>query len=463
MSWRDRKLHFIGIGGAGMSGLALVAAKLGASVSGSDRSASTYTERLAAQGIEIAIGHDADQLPDGADVVVSTAIDRGNPELVKACNGGATVLHRSDLLSELAGEKRCIAVAGTHGKTTTTAMIAHVLSECGADPSFFVGGEVTVGGETTNARWGGGEWVVVEADESDRSFLKLNPEIAIVTNVELDHHTTYAGGLDELMGEFARYASQSPTAVVWRGQPELATLTGGRVVGFGIDGGRPSRIEFDADDVVASNVGTPDDPGQGSGFELRGSGQAELGVRGDHNVLNALAAIAAVEQTGIARNDAAAALKTFKGVARRFELVGQTSGGTRVYDDYAHHPTEVAAALSTARQSAAGGRVVAVFQPHLYSRTRSLAREFGKALSIADTAIVMAVYPAREQARDFPGVSGWMVATATADAAPGMRVLWAPTHEDVCRVLANELRPDDLLMTIGAGDITQLAHGLVES
>lgn len=452
-----REFHLIGIGGAGMSGLALVAHALGAKVTGSDRSASSYTERLAAHGIEVAIGHRAGNLPAGAEVVVSTAIDAENPELAAARANGQTVLHRSDLLAELVAQKRnCIAVAGTHGKTTTTAMIAHVLIELGADPAVFVGGEVTIGGETTNARWGDGEIVVVEADESDRSFLKLHPQIAVVTNVELDHHATWSGGIAELLAAFAKFTAAAETLVAWRGQAALATLAAAeRSVGFAIGTGQ--RI---ADcDLIAESVTTPANPSSGTTFTLDGL-EIALGVRGDHNVLNALAALAALQAAGFALVDAAPALASFGGVGRRFERIGESPEGAQIYDDYAHHPTEVRAALRTARETAEGGRVVAVFQPHLYSRTQSLARDFGAALAIADIVVVLDIYPARELAADFPGVSGWLIATKTADARRGMPVYWQPAPGDALAALRRILRPGDLCMTIGAGDIFKVGYEL---
>ncbi len=463
MNFKGRKLHLIGIGGAGMSGLALAAHDLGAEVTGSDRAQSSYTDRLMAAGIDVAIGHDADNLPTGADVVVSTAIGDDNPELVAARAAGSAVLHRSDLLETLVEIKPiCIAVAGTHGKTTTTAMITHVLSELDRDPSFFVGGEVTVGGVLTNAHIGDGEIVVVEADESDGSFLKLRPTVAVVTNVELDHHATWSGGLDELFKAFAKFASPAQSTVLWRGQPRLASeLTNADVVGFGINELGISESSGDVDgDLIATTVETPVDRTKGSRFTLDGT-VVELGVRGEHNVLNALAALAALQCVGILVADSAAKLATFKGVARRFEFVGRSGHGALLYDDYAHHPTEVRAALKTARATAGDGRVVAVFQPHLYSRTTSLSREFGKALALADVAVISDIYAAREKASAFPGVTGWLVATDAADAMPGDPVYWSPSFEDVHNTLDRLLRPGDLCITIGAGDIYEVGHGMV--
>ncbi len=449
-----------------MSGLALVMRRLGAQVSGSDRERSSYTDRLAMAGVTVAIGHDAANVPAGAEVVVSTAIPEDNPELERAREMGLAVLHRSDLLAELAARKRCVAVAGAHGKTTTTAMIAHVLTECGRDPAYFVGGEVRVGGVTSNAGWGDGEWAVVEADESDRSFLKLSPEVAVVTNVELDHHSTY-GGKAELFEAFREFCIGPRSLVLWRGQPGLAGLATGdqRVIGYAIDDDRdvPGAAVDASNDLVAHDLTEPADVDVGTGFVVRIDGEehvCQLRVRGRHNVQNALAAVAATGLAGVGTADALAALESFGGVGRRFELLGEESHGARVYDDYAHHPTEVAAALRTARTSAGDGRVVAVFQPHLYSRTRSLARAFGQALALADAVCVLDVYPARERASDYPGVSGYMVATATADARRGLPVYWTPTHELAGRALHGLLRAGDLCVTIGAGDITELGHEL---
>ncbi len=434
-----RRLHFVGIGGAGMSGLALVARELGAEVSGSDRADSPYSARLREAGIEPRTGHDLPP-PEGAEVVVSTAISPDNPELVHAREAGAPVLHRGDLLGEVTGLRRTIAVAGTHGKTTTSSMAALVLLETGRDPTFLIGGELRAAG--TNARLGAGEWAVVEADESDRSFLKLAREVAVVTGIELDHHATYRS-LAEVESAFAEFAAPAELLVLG---PGTRLPTEGATIGYGIEEG-----ELRAENVELLPLG--------SRFTVDGVG-FELAVPGRHNVLNALAAIAACRHAGVEPEEAAAALARFTGAGRRFEEHGRTASGARVFDDYAHHPTEVRATLEAAR-TLRPARLVACFQPHLYSRTRRLAREFGRALALADLVVVLDVYPARERAEDFPGVTGLSVAGAAADAAHGRPVWWLPDRDDAERLLSQELREGDLLLTMGAGDVDDLARRLV--
>jgi UDP-N-acetylmuramate--alanine ligase len=435
--WSGRRLHFIGIGGAGMSGLALVAHSLGAVVTGSDRASSSYTARLEEAGIPVSVGHVAGAVPDGAEVVVSTAISEDNPELAAARSAGAVVLHRGDLLGEVSRLRRCVAVAGTHGKTTTASMVAHVLVGVGLDPSYLIGGELRTTG--TNAAWGSGSWLVVEADESDRSFLKLSPSFAVVTNVELDHHATYRSllELEEAMAAFCGRASLS-AGWVSAGAPVDST--------FGIEAG-----DLAARDVVLGDGG--------SSFSVDGV-SVVLAVPGRHNVLNALGALAACRAAGVSLEEAATALASFDGARRRFERVGRTAAGTEVYDDYAHHPTEVRATLEAARTLGCS-RVVACFQPHLFSRTAMLARAFGEALALADVVCVLDVYPAREDAADWPGVSGWLVAAAAASAARGRRVFWTPTMEEAASALGAVLGAGDLLLTLGAGDVDSLARRLV--
>jgi UDP-N-acetylmuramate--alanine ligase len=463
-----RSLHFVGIGGAGMSGLALVAHALGARVTGSDRADSPACERLRALGIEVAVGHDAAHYPPGAELVVSTAIPDDNPELAAARAAGAAVLHRGDLLGELSRMKRTIAVSGTHGKTTTASMAAHALRETGRDPGFLIGGELRSAG--TNAAWGAGEWAVIEADESDRSFLKLDRPVAVITNVELDHHATYAtlGELEEAFAEFAE-----PAELLIRG-PDV-DMGGEGEVQIGIEDASAAGVRHETSDIAPQRDGPPAGPAGGgalrarsvellpggSRFEVEGTA-VELRVPGRHNVLNALAALAACRAAGLEPAEAAPALAGFTGAGRRFEAHGRTERGALVFDDYAHHPTEVRATLEAARTLAAheGGRVVACFQPHLYSRTRLLAREFGQALALADLVAVLEIYPAREDAADFPGVSGLLVARAAADAAGGRPVWWLPRIEDAERMLAAELSEGDVFLTLGAGDVDRLARRL---
>ncbi len=414
--WDSRRLHFIGVGGAGMSGLALVCAGLGATVTGSDRSESSYMERLRAAGLDPIVGHEAANLPEGAEVVISTAIGAENPELALARERGVEPIHRGALLAQLSAEKRLIAVAGTHGKTTTTAMLVWALRGLGADPAFFVGGEVPGlgrGGEAANARWGAGEWVIAEADESDGSFLDLKPEIAVVTNIEMDHHTRW-GSLAELRTAFAQFTADA-TAVV-----------------------RPEDSEL----------------------------EIELAVPGHHNLLNARAAVLAAEAAGFEPAKVAAALADFPGVKRRLELKGSRDG-VRIYDDYAHHPTEVRAALSALREQGPG-RLVAVFQPHLYSRTKAFGEEFGAALALADEVVVLDVYPAREQpVGELAGVSGLQVAQAAAERMGGRRVFWLPdpSADALARLLERNQAvgiTDQVLVTIGAGDVFKLGEALAD-
>ncbi|HVQ59297.1 MAG TPA: Mur ligase domain-containing protein [Solirubrobacterales bacterium] len=438
--WAGRRLHFIGIGGAGMSGLALVCARLGATVSGSDRADSSYMERLRAAGLDPAVGHDAANLPEGAEVVVSTAIGADNPELALARERGLEPIHRGALLAELCAKKRLIAIAGTHGKTTTTAMVVWALRAIGADPAFFVGGEVPgvgEGGAPANAGWGEGEWVVAEADESDASFLRLRPDVAVVTNVEMDHHARW-GSLEELRKAFTEFADPAATVVVPAGG-ELDPL-------------------FPGKDLVGFDEATPGPPGM------------QLAVPGAHNRRNARAALAAIGRAlgpgaeGGAEGAMAAAaeaLASFPGVRRRLELKG-SRGPVSIYDDYAHHPTEVRAALSALRELEPE-RLLAVFQPHLYSRTKALAEEFGAALALADEVVVLDVYPAREQpVGELAGVSGLRVAQAAAERNGGKPVWWLPQASTAGRALAAELDRPGILVTIGAGDVWRLGEALVE-
>ena len=431
MDWASRRLHFIAIGGAGMSGLALVCHRLGARVTGSDRAESGYLARLREAGLEPRVGHDANAVPEGAEVVVSTAIADDNPELVRARERGQVVLHRGRLLAELCSEGRLIAVAGTHGKTTTAGMLVHALRALGADPAFFIGGELPgagPGGAAANAGWGAGGWVVAEADESDGSFLQLAPEVAVVTNVELDHHARWSSRA-ELTDAFAKFVAGSAALALGSG-PELDAIA-------------PAGRRVERFDEMAP-----------------GPAELTLSVPGRHNLLNARAAVAALGLAGFDVEAGAAALAGFPGMVRRQERKGECNGAV-VYDDYAHHPTEVRATLEALRELHPR-RIVAVFQPHLYSRTRALAEEFGAALAGADEVGVLDVYPAREEpVGPLAGVSGLMVARATADRSGGKPVLWLRDRETAAAAIKPRLREGDLLVTIGAGDVYELAEELV--
>ena len=425
----------MGIGGAGMSGLALVAHDLGASVTGSDRAESSYTERLRRRGIAPTIGHSAENVPEGAEVVYSTAVPADNPERVA---GAGRELHRADLLAQIAGLRSCLAVTGTHGKTTTAAMAVHALQGAGLDPSYVLGGELRSTG--SNAGWGTGEWIVIEADESDRSLLKLWPQIAVLTNAELDHHSTYDSrlALEDTFRTFMARAGER--AVVWD-RPELRALCPAGAIPY---------------DAAQPELG-PD----GARFRWRGV-EVELTVPGAHNAINAAGALTAAMLAGAPPAEAARALKSFQGAKRRLEPLGITAAGAVVYDDYAHHPTEVAAAIAGAR-TLAPGRLVAVFQPHLYSRTQALARRFGLALAAADLIVVLDVYPARERAEDFPGVDGTLVARAAADGANGRTVAWFRGLHEAGVYLEETLRTGDLCLLMGAGNVDELARSLVDA
>jgi UDP-N-acetylmuramate--alanine ligase len=418
-----------------MSGLAVVAQALGASVTGSDRAESSYIERLREHGIAPRIGHSPDGVPGEAEVVYSTAVPPDNPERLAA---DGRELHRADLLAEIAGLKSCLAVTGTHGKTTTAAMVVHALQGCGLEPSYLLGGELR--STESNAGWAAGEWVVIEADESDRSLLKLWPQIAVLTNAELDHHATYSSRL-ELEDTFRTFMGRARDgAVVWdRGELRALCPAG--------------ATPYDAHELVL-------DPG-GSRFRWNGL-EVELTVPGAHNAVNAAGALTAATLAGADPALAASALRTFQGARRRLEFLGETGTSVLVYDDYAHHPTEVSAALAGAR-TLGPERLVAVFQPHLYSRTRALAGAFGAALAAAELVVVLDVYPARERAEDFPGVDGRLIAAAAADAGGGRTVAWLPGFEEARSFLERTLRPGDLCLVMGAGDVDRLARALVQA
>jgi UDP-N-acetylmuramate--alanine ligase len=394
-----------------MSAYARAAHALGASVSGSDRADSPFAAALAADGVlEAQIGHRAENVPSGEDVelVCSSAIAADNPERLAAAARGLSVLTRAQLLGQLSALRRTIAVAGAHGKTTTAAMIVSALRGGGVEPSYLIGGILLDSGR--NGDWREGEWLVIEADESDRSLLELEVEIAVLTNVELDHHDAYAS-LQELEAVYREFLAAPSAAVIWD-RPELLALRG-----------EGARVAYDAP--------APDGDAGGD----KGAGIA-LAVPGAHNARNAAAALAVARLLGLDEDAAAAGLAAFRGTARRFERLGRAASGAEIYDDYAHHPTEIAATIAAAR-TLEPARLVVVFQPHLYSRTRALAREFGAALAGADVVVVLDVYAARERAEDFPGVSGLMIAEATADHASGRPVHWLPDRDRAVAIVAD--------------------------
>jgi UDP-N-acetylmuramate--alanine ligase len=421
-----------------MSGYARVSRALGAEVSGSDGASTPYLERLVAEGIlQASVGHAAENVPggEGVEVVYSSAVPAENVERAAARERGIPERPRAELLSELTALKRTIAVAGTHGKTTTASMLVHALRNAGLEPGWLVGSSVADG--MANAEWGSGEWLVVEADESDRSMLSLNVEIAVLTNVELDHHATF-GSLEELREAFRRFLAGPPSAVIWN-RPELLELRTGAV------------DPYDAENLTLT-VG-------GSCFDWRGE-RVCLAVPGAHNAVNAAGALEASRLAGADAALAIAGLSGFRGAGRRFQLLGRSARGALVYDDYAHHPTEIAATLDAAR-TLEHRRLVAVFQPHLYSRTALLAGEFGRAMARADVAVLLEVYPARERAEEHRGVSGLLIAEATADAARGRPVYWLPTFADAEPVLEGVLEEGDVCLVMGAGDVDELGRRLV--
>ncbi|MEK2491807.1 UDP-N-acetylmuramate--L-alanine ligase [Kitasatospora purpeofusca] len=441
--------HFIGIGGAGMSGLAKILAVRGASVSGSDSKESETVLALRALGAAVHIGHAAEHVPDGASsIVVSSAIRADNPELVAARERGIPVVHRSDALAALMGGRRALAVAGTHGKTTTTSMLAVALGELGLDPSYAIGGDLDAPG--SNAHHGTGEIFVAEADESDRSFHKYAPEVAIVLNVELDHHANYAS-IDEIHESFETFVARitpGGTLVVSADHDGARELTARVAAREGLNVVTVGASE-DADLRVLSVVAH----GMTSEVTVLLDGE-ELGftvsVPGRHYAHNAVAALAAGIALGVPAADLAKALGAYTGVRRRLQLKGE-AGGVQVIDSYAHHPTEMTADLEAIRE-ATEGRVLVVFQPHLFSRTQQLAEEMGAALALADASVVLDIYPARED--PIPGVTSELILDAARRA--GAEVTAEHDFAAAPALLAGLARPGDLLLTMGAGDVTNL-------
>ncbi|KQY44731.1 UDP-N-acetylmuramate--L-alanine ligase [Cellulomonas sp. Root137] len=452
------RVHLVGVGGAGMSAIAALLAARGLAVSGSDAADGPALPALRDAGVRVHVGHDAALVDDVDTVVISSAVRESNPELARARERGLRVLHRSEALAALMVDRDAVAVAGAHGKTTTSAMIATALLHAGADPSFAIGGTVfSVDGPLGGSRDGAGPAFVAEADESDGSFLAYAPLVAVVTNVEPDHLDHY-GSAEAFEDAFVAFAGRirdrgalvacaddaGAARLVERVRDSLADR-GVEVVTYG--------TSPDADVRVGDLVADSDRWAFGlTTADVRTT--VRLAVPGTHNALNAAAAWAAARRLGVA--DAADGLGAFRGTGRRFEDRG-TADGVRVVDDYAHHPTEVAALLRAARSVAGDGRVLALFQPHLFSRTRTFASQFGEALDLADVVVVTDVYAAREDPD--PSVTGALIVDRVP--TPG-RATFVPDRHDAARAIAGAARPGDLLLTVGAGDVTQLASVVLE-
>lgn len=441
-------VHFIGIGGSGMSGIARLVIGMGNRVSGSDVRESPNTKALRALGAEISIGHDAENIKNPNTVVFTSALWPNNPEYLKAKELGIPTLHRSALLAHLASKGNLIAVAGAHGKTTTTGMIITALNRLGASPSFVNGGVIAEYG--ASSAFGTGEHFVIEADESDSSFLHYDTSVAVITNVDPDHLDHY-GSLEAFQAEFAKFANSAKSAVVISADDAGAgavgnLLTHEKVVTFGEQAGADFRLtEVDA---TGPNVG----------FTLSHKNEsvsATLRIPGHHNALNAAAAAAAVVGLGYGLAETVLAIASFGGTERRFELHGERRG-VKVYDDFAHHPTEVVAALKAARAVVSGGRLITVFQPHLFSRTRLFAKEFADALLLSDEAVVTDIYPAREDPE--PGVSGEMIAVRSERPA---NMHYVPNWDDVPAAAAALAKEGDFIITMGCGDIYRMVPDLL--
>ncbi|MCL8014160.1 UDP-N-acetylmuramate--L-alanine ligase [Streptomyces sp. AS02] len=440
--------HFIGIGGAGMSGIAKILAQRGAAVAGSDAKESGTAAALRALGATVHIGHAAEHLADDAScVVVSSAIRQDNPELARAAELGIPVVHRSDALAALMDGLRPIAVAGTHGKTTTTSMLAVSLSELGLKPSYAIGGDLDAPG--SNALHGDGDIFVAEADESDRSFHKYTPDVAIVLNVELDHHANYAS-MDEIYDSFVTFAdriTEGGTLVISADQDgarELTRRVSGtvRTVTYGEAEDADVRVLSVLPQGLKSQVTVLLD-----GQELTFA----VSVPGRHYALNAVAALAAGAALGIPAAELAPALAAYTGVKRRLQLKGEAAG-VQVIDSYAHHPTEMTADLEAMRAAAGDARILVAYQPHLFSRTQELGKEMGEALALADSSLVLDIYPARED--PIPGVTSDLIIQAARVA--GAEVTAVHDKSEVPALVAGMAKPGDLVLTMGAGDVTDL-------
>lgn len=445
------RVHFLGIGGVGVSAVARIMLARGITISGSDAKDLPVLRELAGLGARINVGYAAEHLGEVDTVVMSSVIKAGNPEFEEARRRGLRILHRSEGLAAAMAGQRVVAVAGTHGKTTTTSLITVMLRHAGLDPSFAIGANVAALG--VNAAHGSGDVFVAEADESDGSFLNYRPAIAVVTNVEADHLDHY-GTAEAVYESFDRFVDLLPAdglLVVCADDPGTAALAA-RLAGRG-SGARISSYGYSAGAALRVSATTADGPLSSSRLDWTGadgavrSQELVLQVPGEHNILNAAAAFAVALELGVDPGTAAAGLASFTGASRRFEAKG-LAGGVRVFDDYAHHPTEVTAALRAARTVAGGHRVHVLFQPHLFSRTREFAADFARALDLADTALVLDVYAAREE--PVPGVTSELISR---DQRTGGG--YAPDAAAALRRLAEAAAPGDIILTVGAGDVTQ--------
>jgi UDP-N-acetylmuramate--alanine ligase len=454
---RIQRIHFVGIGGSGMSGIAEVLLNLGYQVQGSDLKSSVVTERLAGLGARIWFGHEAAHVEGANVVVVSSAVRADNPEITAALAARVPVVQRAEMLAELMRFRIGVAVAGTHGKTTTTSLIASILAEGGEDPTFVIGGRLK--SAASNARLGTGRYLVAEADESDASFLHLQPMLAVVTNIDDDHLVAHDGVFERLKQSFVDFLHNLPfygLAVLCVDDPEVRSIlprVARPVVTYGLDA---------AADVRASAVKRR---GRHSDFRVIRPGRAEalaitLNMPGRHNVQNSLAAIAIATELGVSDAAIQSALAKFEGIDRRLQVVAEMAlpqGRVTLIDDYGHHPTEVAATLEAIRQGWTGRRVVLAFQPHRYTRTRDLLDDFAEVLSTADVLLITEVYAAGEAA--IPGADGRAICRAVRTRGR-IEPVFVARAEDLHALLGGLLRDDDVLVTMGAGHIGTLAHEL---
>ena len=447
---RLRRLHFVGAGGVGMSGLAeILLLSTPLEISGCDLQRSENTDRLTRLGARIAYGHDPAHIRDADLLVTSSAVEDSNPEVVAAREHGVPVIRRAEMLAEIMRLKQGIAIAGTHGKTTTTSLTGMVLTEAGFDPTIVVGGQVRILG--TNARLGKGDFLVAEADEFDRSFLKLTPVVAVVTNIEEDHLDCYKD-LEDILDSFSIFANRVPfygSVIACADDPgvrQVLPRVTRRVVTYGV----AEEANLRAKEIRLEAAGTTFEVWEGTWL----LGTVRLSLPGRHNVSNALAAIAVGRELSIPFPTIARALSQFTGVIRRFETKGERDG-VLVVDDYAHHPTEISATLAAARQVYPDRRLAALFQPHLYSRTRDFAEQFGRALTACDVALVTDVYPSRE--RPIPGITGEVIADAARQAGHPS-VTYISEKKQVVSALRRTLRPGDVLLTLGAGDVVRFGE-----